>query len=135
MSFVSIDSVCRVFACILVVVLSAPGLLRAEAAHVVSESELQKQAAVVSGAREQKLEKLGSFLSTPIAEETIKKAHFDPVRVREAVQQLNDDELSALSARVDKAQQDFAAGVLSTRDIALIILALVVLILIIVIAH
>ena len=35
----------------------------------------------------------------------------------------------------DKAQQDFAAGILSTRDIALIILVLVAVILVVAIAH
>ena len=135
MSFVSIDSIRKFSAALLVVALCPLVGLRAETAHVVSPSEIQKQAVRASEAREQKAAKLRSFLSTPLAEQTIKKAHFDPVRVREAIADLNDDELSALSARVDKAQQDFAAGILSTRDIALIILAVVVLILIIVIAH
>ncbi|HVI05024.1 MAG TPA: hypothetical protein VM711_02895 [Sphingomicrobium sp.] len=135
MSFLPIDSIRGFSTWILVLVLSAAGGLSAETAHVVSPSELQKQAVALSQTREQKVEKLRRFLSTPLAEQTIQKAHFHPVRVREAVPNLSDDELSALSARVDKAQQDFAAGVLSTRDIALIILLLVVIILIIVIAH
>lgn len=135
MSFLSLQSIRGFFVCVLVFALSVSAGLRAETNHVVSQSELQKQVVQSSRVRDQKLERLRSFLSTPLATETIKKAHFDPVRVRQAVANLTDDELSALAARVDQAQQDFAAGILSTRDIALIILVVVVIILIAVIAH
>jgi hypothetical protein len=69
-----------------------------------------------------------------VAEQAMQKAHIDAGRVRNAVANLNDQELAQLAARADKAQHDFAAGYLTTRDIALIILAVAVIILIIVLA-
>jgi hypothetical protein len=56
----------------------------------------------------------------------------DPQQVKTAASTLNDQELSQLAARADKAQADFAAGSLSQRDLILIILGVAVLILIIV---
>jgi CHASE3 domain sensor protein len=53
--------------------------------------------------------------------------------VKQAVSQLDDQELAQLSAKADKAQKDFAAGYLSTIDIALIILGVALIILIIVV--
>ena len=54
--------------------------------------------------------------------------------VKKAVSQLDNQELAQLAARADKAQHDFAAGYLSTLDIALIILGVALIILIIVVA-
>jgi len=56
----------------------------------------------------------------------------DPRQVTTAVSTLNDQELSQLAARADKAQADFAAGNLSERDLILIILGIAILVLIIV---
>ncbi|HZP18485.1 MAG TPA: PA2779 family protein [Terriglobales bacterium] len=118
--------------CILTVFCALPLGLMAETGHVVSPSELQAQAAAAAQARQQNVEKVRSFLSGPAAAEALKKAKIDAEQVKNAVAQLNNQELADLAARADKAQRDFAAGDLSTRDIALIILGVAVLILIIV---
>ena len=128
------ESVRGISACILAMVFAIPVDLMAETAHVVSPSDLQKQAVAATQVREQNVKKVRSFLSGPVAEQAMQKAHIDATRVRNAVANLNDQELAQLATRADKAQHDFAAGYLTTRDIALIILAVAVIILIIVVA-
>jgi hypothetical protein len=100
--------------------------------HVVSPSDLQKQAADASQTRIKNREKLKDFLASETAKEAMRSAHINPQQVKSAVSSLDDADLAQLAARADKAQRDFAAGALSSRDLILIILGVVVLILIIV---
>ena len=100
--------------------------------HVVSPADLQKQAVAASQARQQNLEAVQNLLSTPMAEKAMKSAKIDARQVKTAVTSLDDQELAQLASRANKAQADFSAGDLSTRDITLIILGIAVLILIIV---
>ena len=100
--------------------------------HVVSPADLQKQAVAASQARQQNLEAVQNLLSTPVAEKAMKSAKIDARQVKTAVASLDDQELAQLAARANKAQADFSAGDLSTRDLTLIILGIAVLILIIV---
>jgi hypothetical protein len=62
----------------------------------------------------------------------LKSAHLDANRVKNAIPNLNNEEMAELSARSEKAQEDFAAGRMSDRDLIIILLAVVALILIIV---
>ena len=62
----------------------------------------------------------------------MKSAHLDAGQVKNAIPNLNDEELADLSARSQKAQEDFAAGRMSDRDLIIILIAIVALILIIV---
>jgi len=100
--------------------------------HVVSPAELQRQAVAASQVRQHNLETVEHLLSTPAAEKAMKSAKIDVQQVKTAVSSLDDQELAQLAARADKAQADFSAGDLSTRDLVLIILGIAVLILIIV---
>ncbi|HZI58371.1 MAG TPA: hypothetical protein VFF39_16430 [Verrucomicrobiae bacterium] len=100
--------------------------------HVVSSADLQKEAVAASQVRQHNLESVQHLLSTPVAEKALKSAKMDPRQVTTAVSTLNDQELSQLAARADKAQADFAAGNLSERDLILIILGIAILVLIIV---
>ncbi len=100
--------------------------------HVVSSSDLQKDVAAASASRQQNLAQLGSFLSSRKAQQAMKSAHVNYQQVKNAVGQLNYDDLARLSARSQKAEKDFAAGTLSDRDLIIIIVAIAALILIIV---
>jgi len=100
--------------------------------HLVSPADLQKEITAASDARQQNVNTVRQFLSTPTAEKAMKSANVDPQQVKTAVASLDDQELAQLAARANKAQADFAAGDLSQRDLILIILAVAVLILIIV---
>ena len=119
------------FVLLLAVVLATPRDALAQN-HVVSSSDIQKDVAAASASRQQNLAQLENFLSSPEAQQAMKTAHINYQEVRNAVRQLNDDDLARLSARSAKAQKDFAAGRLSDRDLIIILLAIVALILIIV---
>jgi hypothetical protein len=115
----------------LAVVMLIPQNLLAEN-HIVSPLDLQKAAVASTQAHEHNLETLRQFVSTPAAEKAFKAAHIDGQQVKNAVSRLNDDELAQLAARANKAQNDFAAGRLSDRDLIIILVAIAALILIIV---
>ncbi len=100
--------------------------------HVVSRADLQKQAVTASQARQQNIQDVREFLSSPSAQKALSNAKVNSEQVKTAVSQLNDAELAQMAARTHKAQADFAAGNLTDHDLVLIILGLVALILIIV---
>lgn len=121
--------------CCLTAMFTLPSCLMAESMHVVSPSDLQQSAVSASQLRQQNIEKVHAFLSTSPAEQAMKSAHMDATQVKNAIPNLSDQELSQLAARADHAQSQFAAGVLTNMDIALIVLGVAVIILIIVVAH
>jgi CHASE3 domain sensor protein len=100
--------------------------------HVVSPAELQSAATASSQARQQNLDTLQQFVSSPTAQRALKSAHMDAQQVKNSVSQLNDQELAQLASRANKANSDFAAGRLSDRDLIIILVAIAALILIIV---
>jgi hypothetical protein len=100
--------------------------------HVVAPSDIQKDLAGSSAARQKNETQLQNFISSPEAQQALKSAHIDADRVKNAIPSLDDDELAQLSQRSQKAQQDFAAGRMSDRDLIIILIAIVALILIIV---
>ena len=100
--------------------------------HIVSSSDLQKQVASASQTRQDNLQAVQKFLSTPTAEKAMKSVNMDARQVKTAVSTLDDQELAKLSARANTAQADFAAGNLNDRDLILIILGIAILVLIIV---
>jgi hypothetical protein len=129
-----VSSTRNFLACILAILVLVPATLFAETTHVVSPSDLHAKAAEAAQTRQQNVAKVREFLSGPLANDALQKAHIDASQVKQAVSQLDDQELAKLAARADKAQHDFAAGYLSTLDIALIILGVALIILIIVVA-
>jgi hypothetical protein len=131
MHFVLRQSVRMLIALVLVTLFLVPSDLLAQS-HVVSPAELQKQVVTSTQVREQNLQTVEHFLSTPTAEKAMKSAQINPQQVRTAVSTLNEQELAQLAARADKAQADFAAGNLTERDLIWIILGIAVLVLIIV---
>jgi hypothetical protein len=131
MHFVLRQSVRMLIALVLVTLFLVPSDLLAQS-HVVSPADLQKQVVTATQVREQNLQTVEHFLSTPTAEKAMKSAQINPQQVRTAVSTLNEQELAQLAARADKAQADFAAGNLTERDLIWIILGIAVLVLIIV---
>lgn len=117
--------------CLLAAMFALPQNMFADS-HVVSSADLQKQAVTASQTRQQNIQDVRQFLSTPAAQKALSTAKVNPEQVKTAVSQLNDAELAQMAARAHKAQVDFAAGNLNDRDLILIILGLVALILIIV---
>jgi hypothetical protein len=107
-------------------------LLAEGAAHLVSPSDLQQAAVQASTVRQQNVEKVREFFSSERADKALRSAHMNPEQVRNAVSTLDDAELAQLASRVRKAQNDFAAGSLSDRDLIVILVVVAVLILVIV---
>jgi hypothetical protein len=100
--------------------------------HVVTSSDLQKDVTAASAARQKNLAQVEGFLSSTEAQRAMKSVHVNPQQVKNAIPQLNDDELAQLSARSEKAQKDFAAGNINDHDLLIILVAVVALVLIIV---
>jgi hypothetical protein len=100
--------------------------------HVVTPSDLQKDVSAASATRQKNLQQVEGSLSSTEAEQAMKSAHLNPQQVKNAVPQLNDDELAQLSARTEKAQKDFAGGKISDHDLLIILLGIAALVLIIV---
>ena len=98
--------------------------------HVVSLSELNKDAARPAQTRNADEEAVRTLLSSDQGHEALKAAHLDYQKVDKAVGQLSDEDLAKLAARSRQAQSDFAAGRLSDRDLIwIIVIALGIIIL------
>lgn len=101
--------------------------------HLVSPAQLDRQLQDSTATQQKQIHALTQFLSTPQAEKAMKDARIDPEQVRTAIPSLSATELAELSARADRAQHDFAAGVINNQTLLIIILVLVAVILIAVI--
>ena len=98
--------------------------------HVVSLSDLNKDASRPAQTRQSNEEAVRSLLSSDQAQKALKSANLDYQKIDKAVGQLSDEDLAKLAERSRRAQSDFAAGRISDRDllwIILIALAVVVL--------
>jgi hypothetical protein len=100
--------------------------------HVVSSADLRKDVQAVAAARQKSLAQLDNFFSTPQGEKALETAHVSYQQIQKAVASLDDADLARLSARAQTAQNDFAAGRLTDRDLIIILLGIAVLVLIIV---
>jgi hypothetical protein len=90
--------------------------------HVVSLSELHKDAARPAQTRQANEEAVRTLLSSEPGQKALKSANLDYQKVNRAVGQLNDEDLAKLAERSRQAQSDFAAGRISDRDLLWIIL-------------
>jgi len=90
--------------------------------HVVSLSDLTKDAAGPAQTRQSNEEAVRSLLSSDQAQKALKSANLDYQKVDKAVGQLSDEDLAKLAERSRQAQRDFAAGRISDRDLLWIIL-------------
>ena len=90
--------------------------------HVVSLSDLNKDAARPAQTRQANEEAVRTLLSSDQAQKALKSAKLDYQKVDKAVGQLSDEDLAKLAERSRQAQNDFAAGRISDRDMLWIIL-------------
>ena len=93
-----------------------------EQQHVVSLSELSKDAARPAQTRQANEEAVRTLLSSDQGQKALKSAKLDYQKVDKAVGQLSDEDLAKLAERSRQAQADFAAGRVSDRDLLWIIL-------------
>ncbi len=98
--------------------------------HVVSLSELNKDAARPAQTRQTNEEAVRTLLSSDAAQKALKSSNLDYQQVDRAVGQLNDEDLARLAERSRRAQSDFAAGRISDRDLLwIIVIALAIIVL------
>ena len=98
--------------------------------HVVSLSDLQKDAARPAGTRQSNEEAVRTMLSSDPGQRALKSAGVDYLKVDKAIGQLSDEDVARLAKRSRKAQNDFAAGRISDRDLMwIIVIALGIIIL------
>jgi len=90
--------------------------------HVVSLSDLSKDAARPAQTRQSNEEAVRTLLSSDQAQKAMKSANLDFQKVDKTVSQLSDEDLAKLAQRSRQAQNDFAAGRISDRDMLWIIL-------------
>jgi hypothetical protein len=123
---------CRtLIACFLVALFAFPPQNMLAQNHVVSPGELQQHVIASSHIRQQNIERINQFFSSPLAEKALKDHHIDATQVKTAVSQLSDDELAKVAARADKAQKDFAAGAITDHLLILIVIAIAVVLIIV----
>jgi hypothetical protein len=98
--------------------------------HVVSLSDLNKDAARPAQTRQSNEEAVRTLLSSDQAQKALKSANLDYQKVDKAVGQLSDEDLAKLAERSRRAQSDFAAGRISDRDLLwIIVIALAIIVL------
>ncbi|MEO8098196.1 MAG: hypothetical protein ABI811_10885 [Acidobacteriota bacterium] len=100
--------------------------------HVVSPTEMRQAAVSATQTRQQNVEAVNSFLSSPKAQQVIESSAMNMTQVKAAVAALDDQDLAKLAAQSAQAQNDFAAGRISDRDLLWIVVGIAVLVLIII---
>jgi hypothetical protein len=98
--------------------------------HVVTSEELSKQAARPAETRQTNEDAIRHLLSSEEGQNALKSANVDYQRVDKAIGQLSDEEVAKLADRSRQAESDFAAGFLSPKTLAYIIIAIVIIVVI-----
>lgn len=106
-----------------------------EVQHVVTLDELNRQKAQPAETRQANEEAVHHLLSSDAGREALKSVHADYQRVDKAIGQLSDEELVKLAERSRHAENDFAAGLISAKTLAYLILATVVIVVIVVLVN
>lgn len=109
---------------------SALAQSRSDSQHVVSLDELKQQAAAPAESRANNEAAVRHLLSSDVGQQALKSSKIDYQRVDKAIAQLDDQELARLADRSRQAESDFAAGLISAKTLAYIILAVVVIVVI-----
>lgn len=127
----------RFSAGVVLAALCLPGMKAqgSQSSHVVTQQELSGDIGKVAETRQANEGALRHLLSSAAGQEALQSAHVDYTKVDTAVGQLSDEDLAKLAERSRHAEEDFAAGSISAKTLAYIILILVVVITIIVIAR
>ena len=114
-------------------VLALPPVMVAQN-HVVSPGQIQNDVASSSSVRQRNEQELRGFLGRQEIQKAMKSEGVNPKQVTNAVSRLNDADLASLAARTQKAQRDYAAGMIGMGIFTLIGILVVAIILIAVFA-
>ena len=100
--------------------------------HVVTSEELNRDAARPAETRQANEDAIRQLLTSDEGQKALKSANVDYQRVDKAIGQLSDAELGKLADRSRQAESDFAAGLISAKTLAYIIIAIVIIVVIVV---
>jgi hypothetical protein len=103
--------------------------------HVVTSEELNQQVARPAETRQANEDAVRHLLSSDAGHQALESANIDYQRVDKAIGQLSDEEVANLADRSRQAESDFAAGAISAKTLAYLILVIVVIVVIVVIAR
>src|SRR6202022_1695784 len=96
--------------------------------HAVTLDEMSKQTAQPAETRQANEDAIRDLLSSGAGQKGPKSASVDYQRVEKAIGQLSDEDLSKLADRSRQAESDFAAGAISAKTLAYIIIAIVIIV-------
>jgi hypothetical protein len=111
---------------------AVPGSAQGKPQHLVSEQELSHDAQQSAQSRQSDEAAIRHLLSSEAGQQALQSAHADFRKVDKAIGQLSDQDLAKLAERSRQAENDFAAGLISAKHFAELVLVLVVIIVIIV---
>ena len=100
--------------------------------HVVSSEELTRDATKPLETRRADEAAVRHLLSSDAGQEAMASAHVDYQKIDKAIGRLNERELAKLADRSRQAESDFAAGFISPKHLAELILVIIVVVVIIV---
>jgi hypothetical protein len=106
-----------------------------EKQHVVSLSELGKDAALPVETRQANEAAVRQLLTSEPGQKALKSASLDYAKVDRAVGQLSDEDVAKLAGRSRQVEKDFAAGRLSDRDLLIIVIIAVLIIALVAALH
>ena len=115
-------------------ILSLPAGRAAAGDHIVTPDAVHSRLSEAAAQRAQNVATVQEVLSTPIAAEAAATLGADLGRVRAAVGQLSDSELSDLASRASALQGDPVAGARTRNQQLLITIALILIVIILVLA-
>ena len=119
--------------CMSATVVPARAQIQEKQQHVVTLDELNKQAARPAETRQANEDAIQHLLSSDAGQKALKSAEVDYQRVDKAIGRLSDEELAKLADRWRQAESEFAAGSISAKTLAYIIIAIVIIVVIIVV--
>jgi hypothetical protein len=103
--------------------------------HVVSLHELSKDSAAPAETRQANEAAIRRLMSSETGQKALQSAKIDYAKVDKAVGQLSDEDVAKLAGRSRQAEQDFAAGSLSDRDLLVIVIIAVLIIALVAALH
>jgi len=93
-----------------------------EKQHVVSLEDLGKDTAKPAETREANEAAVRELFSSAAAQEALKSANVNYVKIDQAVSQLSDEDVAKLAQRSRQVESNFAAGNMSDRDLLVLVI-------------
>ena len=114
------------------VITAVPRKAQGKQQHVVSEQDLNHDQRKSAQSRLANEAAIRHLLKSELGQQALQSAHVEYQRIDKAIGQLSDEDAAKLAERSRQTENDFAAGLISAKHFAELVLVLVVVIVIIV---